>query len=151
MIQLIQVLLYTSALSILCAQNDPLGVCFLLSCSALHGVLYEHKSGKGQSLHRLKLLSPTENTAPETPRQQSCRQVCDFVTSCCVTMSHICIMYAEQLLFCSTINPKNNHEPKQKKRNMSQLNQINTDKTVLKVPELMWCVLSYHRMIKKRS
>ena len=41
-----------------------------------------------------KLVSPTENTAPETPRQQSNLQFRDFVTSCYVPMSHICIIYS---------------------------------------------------------
>ena len=36
-----------------------------------------------QSLHQQRLLSPAENTAPETPRQLSCLQVHDTVTSHC--------------------------------------------------------------------
>ena len=38
------------------------------------------KISKGQSLHQQKLLSPTENTAPEALRQLSPLQMRDFVT-----------------------------------------------------------------------
>ena len=47
---------------------------------------------KGQSPHKQKLLSPTENTAPETPRS-----VVPPVIPWLVTMSYICVIHSYQL------------------------------------------------------
>ena len=46
-----------------------------------------------------KLLSPTENTAPETPRQSSAFPFRDVVTSFYVTTSHISIIYSKWLFW----------------------------------------------------